>query len=301
MFFLGLMTVGYVHSADITPTNIKDLNVVTIKNQICDDLIIKQDTISLIPPLSSIWDANTVLIAKFENSLIAGNVGILLNQIDNIRISYREIGSYNWTIFADIPIKVSSDLIFTRFNRFCRANTTYEFSLSTMLNGVVSEIVTNTVESSFNGIYIMEKDSGYHTNLNVKITPTRNRISSILNTLTGKYPVTIINSENNYDTFTVEGLFIQQDSSGEYLKSTAWQYRNLLKNFLFDGLPKFVKNGDGRAWVTNIYDNIPDDESQATAEGYTMTTFSCVECGNTESTQDLVDCNLVDINTSYYY
>jgi len=301
MFFLGLMTVGYKYSADITPTVIENINLVTIENQICDELLITKDTSSFTSPISPIWDSNTVLIAKFENTLIAGNVTLTLSEIDNIRLKYRNVVSNNWIPFEDIPITKASDLLFTKYNRFCRSNTTYQFALVSMLNGVESETITSEITSVFDGIYIMEKDSGYHTNLNVKITPTRNRISSILNTLTGKHPVTIINSENNYDTFTVEGLFIQQDSFGQYLKSTAWQYRNLLKNFLFDGLPKYVKNGDGRAFLVNIYDNIPDDESQATAEGYTMTTFSCVECGDIENTQDLLDSALININTSYYY
>ena len=300
MFFLNYNSaLGYTHSADITPTDIEDITYVSVSNQICDELFISKDANSFNQSLPITWDSNTILDAKFENSLIAGNVSLTLAQLDNIRIKYREVNSYDWVIFSDIPIKVASDLIFTRFNRFCRANTTYEFSISTMLNGVEGSIMTNTIESNFDEFYIMEKDSGYH-GINIEITPTRNQTSSIITPLDGKYPVVIYNTEMNYDSLNVKGMFIQLVNN-EFDKVGAWKYRDSMKDFLLDKKSKIIKYSDGRCFLVAITDNVVEDSSQYNAEGYTLMDFVATEVGNYADTQMLYDAGLVSINTDYYY
>jgi len=298
MFFLGLMTVGYVHSADITPTDINNISVVTIKNQICDELLITKDTSSFVSPLNSVWNSETLLDAKFENSLIAGNVSLMLSQIDNLRIRRREVNSYTYTVLADIPITKASDLLFSRYDRFARA-TTYQYDLVTMLNGVEGAIVSNTIESSFDDFYIMEKDTGYH-GINIEITPTRNQNSTVITPLDGKYPVVIYNTSMNYDSLNIKGMFIQL-VNGEFDKAGAWKYRDSMKDFLVNHKPKIIKYSDGRIWLVSIVDNPSDDSSNYNAEGYTIMTFSAISVGDASDSQTLFEAGLIDINQDYYY
>ena len=302
MMFLGFNSgLGDIHSADYTPTVVNNVNKIVLSNGIYDSLYITKDVSNVTYPLTKVWNFDTVLYAKFENILMAGNIDLALSQISNVRIKRREVNSYNWTVVFDIPILQASDLLFEKFDKYCKAKTAYEYALVTMLNGVEGSVLTSTVKSDFDGLYIMTKDQTFYSELEIQITPTRNHPSQIINTLNGRFPVTIYNSENNYDTFSVKCMLIDKDANGEYDKPNAWKYRDSVKDFLFDGMPKFIKFEDGRCWLVNIYDNISDDESQAIYEGYTLTQFSCVEAGSVESTDDLYINNLIDINTDYFY
>ena len=302
MMFLGFNSgLGDIHSADYTPTVVNNVNKIVLSNGIYDSLYITKDVSNATYPLTKVWNYDTVLYAKFENILMAGNIDLALSQISNIRIKRREVNSYNWTVVFDIPISQASDLLFERFDKYCRAKTAYEYALVTMLNGVEGSILTNTIQSDFDSLYIMSKNQTFYSDSEIQITPTRNHPSQIINDLTSKYPTVIYNSENNYDTFSVKCMLIDKDIDGNYDKVNAWKYRQSAKDFLFDGTPKIIKNYDGRAWLVSINDNISDDESQAICEGYTLTTFSCVEIGSVESTDDLYTNNLIDINTDYFY
>lgn len=302
MMFLGFNSgLGDIHSADYTPTVVDNINKIILSNGIYDSLYITKDVSNYTYPLTKVWNYDTIMYAKFENILFAGNIDLALSQISNVRIKRREVNSYNWTVIFDIPISKASDLLFEKFDKYCRAKTAYEYALVTMLNGVESSVLTSTIQSDFDGLYIMTKDQTFYSELEIQISPIRNHPSQIINTPSGRFPITIYNSENNYDTFSVKCMLIDKDIDGNYDKSNAWKYRNSVKDFLFDGMPKIIKLEDGREWLVNIYDNINDDESQAIYEGYTLTTFSCVEAGDSNDTQTLYDDGLIDINTDYFY
>ena len=295
MIFLGgLSALGGDKTSNPTPTSITDIKTITVQNSVIDDLFITTDMTSMIPPLDKTWNFQTVLHATYNNVLTAGNVEFSMAQISAIRIKKREAGTYIWTLMYDIPIAKTEDLTFERYDRSSKGGKTkYEYCFIPVLNGIDGNLNINTVISDFGAMVLSEKDTTYLTPLDVKVSPTKNRASSIVNTLDGKYPTVIYNSSNNYYSGTASGVFIQFDpDTCEWDIENGWKYREPFMEFLTDGLPKVLKLQDGRAWIVSIVDNPSEDNSQH--EYKAITTFSWVETGDINSTQDLYDNGLID-------
>lgn len=300
---LGYSAYGYTESGNPTPTSISNINKITLENCIVDDLYCTQDiNISLSPSIVEEWDYNTVLHATFDGTLLAGNVDWSINEIDAIRIRYREVGTTKWTLLTDVPISSVDDLSFIRYLKYARGGgTEYQVALiPIMSNGSIEgNYNINTVVSDFNGMFIMDADNTYHL-INVSISPTHHQNSSVIETLDGKYPIIIHNTSMNYYQLSIQGMFIQYYNK-EYLKSSAYQYRAKAEDFLCNGYPKILKYHDGRMWLADISDSITDDESKYTAEGYTLVNFVMTEIGDPTDTETLYNNGLISINTDYGY
>jgi len=299
MQFLGYSFLGGKFSLDPTITNVKDINSIKLKNQICDDMYVTKDISSISSPLNSEWNFDTLLHAAFQGDCAAGNVGYALSSVSSVRVKIREFGKYNWVTIHEVPVSKAEDLTFDYYTNLCRGgDTNYEIAIVPIVNGAEGNYNINTVVSSFDGLFICEKGQYFGTNLDVVVTPTRNRPSSVINPLTGQYPIVIYNTQQNYDSGTIQATYVMKNENGEYLKSTAYQYRNDLKDFLFNGQPKLIKCYDGRIWLSGISNNITEDVSNYNAEGYTKVTFTYTEIGDWSDGQDLYDNDIIDVNPS---
>lgn len=298
MIFLGYRSgLGDIHSGDETSTNIINITNLKEQNAIVDDSFITKSVSSFTAPLDKSWDFDTILHAAYQGNLLAGNIDFVVSQVSSMRIKRREKGTYTWTTLFQIPINSIDDLSFERFDRYCKANTEYEYALIPVINGVEGSLSINSVLSTFDGIVLSEIDKTFQTPLDAKCVRQKNRSSQIINTLDGKYPVVVINSQNCYDSGTASGVFLQfNDNVCEFDIENGWKYRDYFMDFLLDGKPKFLKMYDGRAWIVSIVD-VPSEDGSGNHTKIT-TSFSWVEIGDVNSTQDLNDNGLIDIGAS---
>jgi len=296
MFFLGYFALAANHSMDATITNVNNIISITLSNQVCDNLYVTKNISSLASPLDKNWNYDTYFNAAFKGNLQAGNINYLVSSISSVRAKLREVGTYDWITVGEVPITKAEDLSFDYYTYCARGGKTeYEGALVPVINGAEGNLNINTVCSDFEGIFICENKKAFGTKFNVVVTPTRNKPSSVLNPLRGKYPITIYNTEQNYESGTVQALFIAQDDNCNLLKDTAYLYREELKDFLLNGKQKLFKHWKGRNRLVSIIDNIPEDVSQQQAEDFTLLTFSYVEIGDSNSAQDLYDNDIIDV------
>lgn len=297
MIFLGYKSgLGDVHSGDETSTSIENIVNVKEQNSIIDDSFLTKDTSSFVSPLNKTWDFNTILHATFQGNLLAGNVDFVVSQVSSIRVKRRIKGTYNWTTLFQVPISGINDLSFERFDRFCQAKTEYEWAFVPVINGVEGNLSINSIVSDFDGIAICEKDTTFLTPLDVKYSRQRNRPSSLLNTIDGKYPVVIVNSQNCYDSGSASGVFIQlNEETCDFDIDNGWKYRDNFLDFLSDGKPKFLKLYNSKAWLISIIDS-PSENNDEHPDKVT-TSFSWVQVGDINSSQDLYDNGLTDTSS----
>jgi len=296
--FLGYTSIlGGKNSFDPTVTSIETINSITLSNEMVDDLYVTKNTDSLVSPISKIWDFDTILHASFQGNLLAGNIDFTLSQCSSIRIKMREKGTYKWMTIFDISISTASDLTFERFERFCKGGKTeYEIALVPVINGIEGNYSVNTVISDFDGIVLSEKDTTFLTPLDAKCTRQRNRTSSILNSIDGKFPTVIINSQNCYDSGTASGVFIQlNEETCDFDVENGWKYRDDFLDFLSDGKPKFLKTYDNKAYIVSIVDN-PSENNDEHYQKVT-TSFSWIQIGSVDDVQTYYDMGLSDINS----
>ena len=88
-------------------------------------------------------------------------------------------------------------------------------------------------------------------------------------------------------------IFFKDALDGYYWDTkNSWEYREELKNWLFNGMPKILKYDDGRMWIISIVGDISDS-----ADGHReniKTTFEFAETGNPEKNKDLFYGGLID-------
>lgn len=296
MFFLGYNSgLGYTNSGDYVPTQITDINSIKEENCVSDDLFITKNTDALLSDYSTTWDFDTVLHAKYQGNLLAGNVDFTLSICSAMRIKMREKGTYDWTNLFEVPITKEEDLTFERFTSYCRGNQTeYEFAIIPILNGMEGNYNINSVISNFNDLFVVDSSESFYANT-VQISPVRHRNTSIISPLNSKYPVVISNNNNNYTEGTITGLFIQ-NVNGNFDKVGMRKYRESFKNFLYNGLPKIIKYQNGDMWLVQITGDITDDTSHANCEDYTKSQFKFTEVGDVTDNDTLYDMGLVDYN-----
>lgn len=296
MIFCGFGICGYQHSADYTVTAVEDITSVKLTKAAFDELLItKNVSFDYTNAISEEWDFDTILHALFNGNLHAGNVDFTVEQVSKIRIKRRKINSYDWITLFEVPIQDVDDFDFERIDRFARGNQEYEYALVPVLGDAEGNLNTNSIKSEFDGVYLMEKELGYGSRLEVSLSTQKNRPSAIINTLGRKMPYVVSNGLNNYYSGSVSTIFVNQNPvTCQFDTERSWEYRDSIMEFLCDGNPKILKHEDGRMWLVQITGS--PSESESPHPDFPTTTFEWVEIGSAESSTALYSNNFIDVN-----
>lgn len=300
MFFCGYATCGGQHSADVTPTNLTNIIKVRIQNIIVDGLYITKDVDTskddlFIPPVKD-WNFDTILNAPFNGNLLGGNVDFTADDIQCIRIKRAEIDSYKWLTLFEIPINTNDDLTFVRTDSTARGGQEFKYAFVPVWNNnIEGNYNVNTVVSMFEGIWLLDKNTSVNAILNLEVSSTRNIITSTITPLGRKYPYVNQYGITNYTSGKFDVTFINYSTiTKEWEVDSAVKYRELVDDFLTNGCPKIIKHDDGRIWLACISDSISKNESQH--EQMPIQSISFVEVGQYDSSTDLYNANIIDVN-----
>jgi hypothetical protein len=297
MFFLGYCFTEDIHSLDSTPPLNTQINSVTIKNGLFDDLYITRNT--TLPDsntIDDIWDYDTVLHAKFQGDLSAGNVKYSVDNTDSIRIKRRMKGSFDWVSIYEIPIYGIEDFSFEKFDYTARSSTEYEYALVPVSGGSEGSYITNKVGTYFEGLFIMEKGIFFSTIIEVDINnQQRNRPTAAVSTMGKKYPFIISNGLNNYQSGDLSAVFAERIENGcDWDFEQSWRYRERLLDFLYNNAAKLIKYEDGRMYLASVSSNVIN-EQDAGVDFLVRTSFQWTEVGNCDKGDDLYKFGLIDV------
>jgi hypothetical protein len=279
MIFLGSAFFSGNQCGDISAVNSSKINSLTLQNGIYDDLYVSKDAPLNLDNIKLEWDFDTVFYAMFKNDLLAGNIGFAIDTITSIRIKKREKGTFVWTPIIDVPIKSIEDLKFIRSYPYCKGNTTYEFSMSPILNGSIEgNLNIMECESIFNGAYIIEPEAALHMFLNYQMSQQRERSGTVVQTLGRRKPFYISNGQYNYDSGSINVTFIQMDDQCEFDLKNGAKYRQYVDDVLSDNLPKILKLDDGRMWIIGITDVISQSDSATQVPSHSINWTEIADC-----------------------
>lgn len=295
MALLSGMFCGDNHSFDYTPTAVSEIKTINLYNGTYDELFASKNTSMSYDESSKVWDFDTVLYAKLQNSLFGGNVLFTSDTVNEVRIKRRKKGTYDWDTIFQIDIKTNDDFKFERFDRYARGNTEYEYTLVPVLSTIEGNLNTSSIISDFEGYYLLDKETIHHIFLNTSLSYQRNQNSTTLSTLGRKYPFHVSNGNNNYTSGELQATFIDMGEDNDLNTVDGWKYREEIDNFLTNGKPKILKDDQGKMWMIAIVDNIPQDFS----EHWNMPihTITWTEIGNCDDTADMYDNNFIDIDS----
>lgn len=141
---------------------------------------------------------------------------------------------------------------------------TYTYRIKIMSGSTtIDTSTTKSCECRFRGISLSDatgtwcSDFGSSDNELMKSMKKNNQVGYI-NTLTGKYPHRVINSDSNYYTGEINALFIPLNASGCPSFDDINAYRYELMEFLCNKYKKILKTGEGRAFIVSI-DGAPEE------------------------------------------
>lgn len=294
MMFAGLGTCGEKHCMDTTMSYIRNIKEFLLQDGIFDEFYVSQRTDfkanDLIP---QIWDFDTVIYALFNGNLLAGNVEYTVDEVSKIRIKCREVGTYNWITLYEVPLMKNEDMRFERLDYYRKASKKYEYAFVPILaDNLEGNYTTNITLSDFDGIWLIDRDSAFHANLNTEISTNRNTKSSVVETV-NKYPSIHDFGELNYMSGTIKALFIEyNDITQDYDLENAVDYRYIVESFLTNNRPKVIKHFDGRIFLAAITGITSIDESQHYQ--VPIHSFSFTEIGSTTSEENMYTAGLSD-------
>ena len=101
-----------------------------------------------------IWNPTTILLAEFENNLIAGNVANLDSPVTKWQISRRESNSSVLKILGIVDVGVTEFVDY-----LCQANKTYIYEVNALTDTQISEaFVSEETNMSFYGWFLIGND-----------------------------------------------------------------------------------------------------------------------------------------------
>lgn len=192
------------------------------------------------------WSSDTVLLAKFQENLIGGTLGIDGQLIDKIVIKRRKKGEELWQTFC--VIDYTSDVkSYNISDKFIANATTYEYCIAPVSHAIVgTDSIPQEVYISYNNAHIFDNTASYDLIYNLKIgSLSRNIGANTIETLSSKYPY-VIYGQSDYVQGNIECLLVSEESAvGAINIGEETKLRDGIMEFLCNKQYKILKNDDG--------------------------------------------------------
>lgn len=307
MFICGSNFVGGALACAVTPTDIKNINYVELKNGIYDDLYITKDTeFELSNKCPEEWTFDTALWAKFNDDTYAGNIDWNLETTSHILLKRRSEGEFKWKTIVVKEIHTIDDFVINYPDYFVASGQTVEYAVVNVLHGSEGNYAITRITPRFDKMFLIEDGTVWGTEItDGYCNTTRNIPSSTVELLNSRYPVFIRNTAANYDTGSCTGSFVplidEEGCEPAYDAQYDYQrirYQREFMDFICDGVPKILKLPDGRMWIIQVTPSPADNAVQNYNDREISWTW--VEIGDANSEEDLYYLGLSDVSQKWW-
>ena len=282
------------------PVSLDYINYIKLENGIYDDFYathvnkeIKEPDNFVVPEQ---WDEETYLHAKFNGNLFSGNADFGVENATNLVVKRRKKGSYEWFPMFAIDADSSDDFNFVIIDPYAASETTYEYAVVPIINGVEGTYSISECKVSFDRLVIIDADATYSTPYDVRYTQQKNNTSSTILPIGSKYPIYVANAMNDYYTGSVSATFLEYSCGKEF--SDPVEYREKVLDFLNNRKVKFIKEPLGRCWI-GVIGNAISDENEGHHYIHKIS-FDFTEVGNIESNEDMGKFGFLDIGEEWW-
>lgn len=290
MFLIGFDLVGghYPFDANISSYDFTEIEAKgLIVDEISADLGNKEFTIE-----KGSWQANTIFLATFNNTLEAGNLSMGGTDVDTLRFKKRKKGELQWLLIDEQPYS-KSQIAYVVRDRLARSNIEYEYAIVPVVGNVEGEMITNSIVALHEGLWIVDANNSVNIFCEVDYgTITHNTNTNVFELLDNRYPITI----------TGELDYASGSNSGRLLAKESWQQhkmdydaelnlRESVLKFMKNGKPKILKNDKGRYYLI-VAKDIKEEPYELDNASVTLS-FNWIEIGNAEDLDTLIACDLL--------
>lgn len=302
MLFLNLGCIETGDTAYITPyQDEQEITAVQVTHGIMEDMYVSEHNdpqidVEFKPEPGNLWNDYTVMHAKFDDNLVAGNVEFDTYNVNKLRLKRKKSSDYVWNTIYERELTSVNDFDVHYDDFYACANTQYDYAVVTVnsINDVEEEkiYVTTSVYSYFDGIGIADKDHMFYTRLEENIVADIMAPSTVVQTLGRQYPYVIHNGENKYYNGTASGVFVEVDKEkcvGKF--DEIHTYNQTFNDFLVNGKPKILKDSYGRRWIVGM--SAPPTTAMNSHESELVTTINWVEIGDADDDKTMKEMGLI--------
>jgi hypothetical protein len=277
---------------------LKNVNEFTLQGGTFDELHITKDSIEIDNTIEKTdWTINTVLLAKFQNSLVAGTIGIDGRDMYKIELRKRRKGEYTFQTYFSIDFDSSTNL-YTIIDKLIENEEEYEYCI----RGVAKDDDGNDIYSndsspaeiyiSYEHAHLFDSTGGCDLIYDLHIDNISNQIgANTIETLGSQYPY-VIYGQANYLTGSIECLLVSEESAtGSVNIRSEKELRKKILAFLNNKQCKVLKNEDGLYMLIEIIGTptlIPSNE----IIGVYQVNFQYIQIGNVDNIIDLQNANI---------
>lgn len=281
-----------------TPLSSSNYNFTMLKNGIFSHWYVTNDAEY---PYSSdeptVWDYLTIMNANLNGNLQAGNISLLGDDIEGIKIKRRKIDSYDWITLKYIPVDELFESTTFSFNDYLNQNDTiYEYAFVPIINGVEENYITNTIASKFEGVFICDSETIYKFYNGVQYgSLERVQKIGVLEPFGSKYPVVVSNGMINYSKSSLNGTILNNDFENSHIirRKEIVEKRETLLNFFTNKKAKILKDWNGNFWLIIIVDSPSVEFVNNYGMGISNISANWVEVGDPYNQQDLYNTGLL--------
>lgn len=295
--FVGYNFCKDSNAVDPTPTNINDLTITRLKNGVFDHFNVSRgvefDYSSIIPTQ---WDLDTIMDAKFEGNVSAGNVDQVTTGITGVRVKRRIKGTFDWITIRELPVEKPSDLAFVITDNLNAYNTEYEYAFVPLMGNVEGSYIIESILSKFEGVFVCDVDTVFKFHAGVEYNDnTANQQIGVFEPYNRKYPVIVSNSIISYKTGAIGGWILPDDFDDNRTPSRTaiTKEKEVLLKFLMNKKPKIIKDMNGNNWLVYFTGNPSLSYDNNYGQGMVKVNAQWTEVGDPEDKDDLYENGLI--------
>ena len=275
-----------------------NVNNFTLTNGSYDELHIIKDSVEIDNSIEkNDWTVNTVLLAKFQNDLVAGTLGVEGYPITIIELRKRKKGEELWQTYFSIDYDENINF-YTVIDKFIESEEEYEYCLRPIaINKEGKMIYGNNTTSkeiyvSYDHAHIFDNTDEYNLIYNLQLGNITNQIgANEIQTLGSQFPY-VIYSKSNYLKGHLECLLVSEESAtGAVDVKSEKVLRDKIVSFLQNKECKIFKNTDGLYMVIKII-GTPTLTPSNEILGIYQIAFDYVEIANVNNVEELANLNL---------
>ena len=270
-------------SYDFTEMDVKNV----IVDEISADLGNKEFTVE-----KGSWQANTVFLATFNNTLEAGNLSMGGTDVDTLRFKKRKKGEIQWLLIDEIPYK-KEQISYVVRDRLARSNIEYEYAIVPVVGNVEGTMITNSIVALHEGLWIVDANNSVNIFCEVDYgTINHNTNTNVFELLDNPYPI-VVTGELDYASGSNSGRLLARKSWEQHKMDydAELDLRTSVLSFMKNGKPKILKNDVGRYYL--IVANSITEEPYDLDNGSVTISFNWVEIGDAEDLETLIACDLL--------
>lgn len=315
--FLGYNFLADGNAIDPVPTDVQSIGKVELYNGIIDFFEISHAVDNEYSRNEPEWNDDTsIIVANFDNTTQGGYLPDIELNFNQLFIVRNDGNGDDWKVLTKIDVTDAGDLGIDFNDYTAVSGTNIRYGLITGNDYILepqftTQIMYNTTSTNINFpyTYICNQHHCYSLYIALSLTNTvRVRPSAIIETLEGKYPFVIRNSQTNYQKGGISCRFFDHKLiKGGFTSENRNAIRKAREEFIqycLDGSIKLYKDWNGNLWVISIYDNGQIDYVAMSDNALAEVTFNYVEVGSNDA-KSMADLGIIggyiESNQVIYY